>query len=168
MFQSWKSDLHVAALTTKNEAPTLCYLYGRMLLMLLTYSLCPQIRAQLWMKKTRELSLLKLMRHLQAFAASWMQAIFQSEVVLHRVLVRVCATAERLVVKASRKRRTTAQILPESLCQQHDPTFRMACLVVMNIEESHLAYGFPSSRSSGWGSSVSLSPKGHGPGVRSR
>jgi hypothetical protein len=120
MFQSWKSDLHVAALTTKNEAPTLCYLYGRMLLILLTYALCPQIRAQLWMKKKRELSLLKLMRHLQAFAASWMQAIFQSEFVLHRVLARVCATAERLVAKASRKRRTTAQILQESLCQQHE------------------------------------------------
>ena len=90
-----------------------------MLLILLTYALCPQLRAQLWMKKKRELSLLKLMRHLQTFAASWMQALFQSEFVLHRVLVRVCATAEQLVGKASRKRRTTAQILQVSLCQQH-------------------------------------------------
>jgi hypothetical protein len=120
IFKSWKSYLHLAALTTKKEDPTLCYLYGRMLLILLTYALCPQMRAQLWMKKKRELSLLKLMRHLQAFAASWMQAIFQSEFILHRVLVRVCGTAERLVVKASRKRRTTAQILQESLCQQHE------------------------------------------------
>ena len=91
-----------------------------MLLILLTYALCPQMRAQLWMKKKRELSLLKLMRHLQAFAASWMQAIFQTEFVLRRVLARVCATAERLAAKASRKRPTTAQMLRESLHQQHE------------------------------------------------
>jgi hypothetical protein len=119
IFKSWKSYLHLASLTTKKAEPTLCYLYGRMLLILLTYALCPQIRAQLWMHKKRELSLLKLLRHLQAFAASWMQAIFQSEFGLRRVLTRVCATATRLAAKASRKRQTTAQILQESLCQQH-------------------------------------------------
>lgn len=47
MFKSWKSDLPVAALTTKTEDPTLCSLYGRRLLMLLMYALCPQMRAQL-------------------------------------------------------------------------------------------------------------------------
>ena len=120
IFQSWKSYLPLASLTTKQEDTTLCYLYGRMLLILLNYALCPQIRASLWMKKKRELSLLKLMRHLQAFAASWMQAIFQSEFALRRFLTRVCATAERFVAKASRKRRTTAQILRENLRQQHE------------------------------------------------
>ena len=72
------------------------------------------------MKKKRELSLLKLMRHLQTFAASWMQAIFQSEFALRRFLTRVCATAERFAAKALRKRRTTAQILRENLRQQHE------------------------------------------------
>lgn len=119
IFKSWKSSLHLASLTTKQEDTTLCYLYGRMLLILLNYALYPQIRASLWMKKKRELSLLKLMRHLQVFAASWMQAIFQSEFTLRRFLTRVCATAERLAAKASRKRRTTAQILRENLCQPH-------------------------------------------------
>jgi hypothetical protein len=44
-------------------------------------------------------------------------AIFQPEFVLRRFLTRACATAERLVAKALRKRRTTAQILRESLGQ---------------------------------------------------
>lgn len=95
-------------------------LYGRMLLTLLNYALCPHMRARLWMKRKRELSLLKLLRHLQAFAESWMQAIFQSEFVLRRFLTRVCATAERLTAKALRKRQTTAQILQESLRKQHE------------------------------------------------
>ena len=49
-----------------------------------------------------------------------MQALFQSELVLRRFLQRACATAERLVAKASRKRHTTAQILRESLAKQDE------------------------------------------------
>jgi len=120
IFKSWKSYLHLASIKTKKAAPTLCYLYGRMLLILLNYALCPQLRHTLWLKKKRELSLLKLVRHFQALADRWMQAIFQSELALRRFLTRACATAERLAAKASRKRRTTAQILRASLGQQHE------------------------------------------------
>jgi hypothetical protein len=120
IFKSWKSYCHLASINTKKADTTLCYLYGRMLLILINYALCPQIRHTLWLKKKRELSLLKLVRHFQALAESWMKAIFQSELDLHRFLKRACAPAERLTVKASRKRRTTAQILRASLGQQHE------------------------------------------------
>ena len=120
IFKSWKSYLHLASLPTTKEDTTLCYLYGRMLLIVLHDALCPQVRAHLWKQKKRELSLLKLMRHCQAFAERWMQAIFQSALALRRFLTHVCATAERLAAKASRKRRTTAQILQESIRQQHE------------------------------------------------
>jgi hypothetical protein len=91
-----------------------------MLLMVLNYALCPPIRHQLWCKKKRALSVLKLVRHFQAVAEPWMQALFQSEFVLRRFLQRACATAARLVAKASRQRQTTAQILRQSLSQQHE------------------------------------------------
>ena len=120
IFKSWKSYLHLASIKTKKADTTLCYLYGRMLLMLLNYALCPQMRHTLWLKKKRELSLRKLVRHFQALADRWMQAIFQSELALRRFLTRACATAERLAAKASRKRRTTAQILRASLGQHHE------------------------------------------------
>ena len=120
IFKSWKSYCHLASSNTKKADTTLCYLYGRMLLILINYALCPEIRHTLWLKKKRELSLLKLVRHFQALAESWMQAIFQSELDLHRFLKRACATAERVTVKAARKRRTTAQTLRESLGQQHE------------------------------------------------
>jgi Transposase DDE domain len=115
IFKSWKSYLHLASIKTKKANTTLCYLYGRMLLILVNYALCPQMRHDLWLKKKRELSVLKLVRHFQALADRWMHAIFQSEFELRRFLTRACATAERLVAKASRKRRTTAQILRESV-----------------------------------------------------
>src|SRR5713101_2461732 len=117
--KSWKSSLHLAAMPTKTADTTVCYLYGRRLLILLTYALCPELRATLWLKKKRELSVLKLVRHFQAVADRWLQVLFQAELALRRFLHQACATAERLVAKVSRKRRTTAQILRESLSQQH-------------------------------------------------
>ncbi len=120
IFKSWKSYLQLATLTTKKAETTLCYLYGRLLLILLTYALSPSLRAAVWEKKRRELSLLKLVRHLQAFADQWFHALFQAEADLHHFLSRACATAERLVAKASRKRRTSAQILRKSLHTQND------------------------------------------------
>jgi hypothetical protein len=120
IFKSWKSYLHLTSIKSKKEAPTLWHLYGRMLLILLTYALYPQTRATVWLKQKRELSVRKLVRHFQAWADQGRQAIFQSELALRRFLQRACATAERLAVKALRKRRTTAQILRESLHQQHE------------------------------------------------
>src|SRR5439155_12005184 len=63
IFKSWKSYLHLASIKTKKEDTTLCYLYGRMLLILLNYALSPQLRTTLWVRKRRELSVLKLVRH---------------------------------------------------------------------------------------------------------
>jgi hypothetical protein len=120
IFKSWKSSLHLATLPTKTPEPTLCYLYGRLLLILLTYALCPPLQARVWRTKHRELSLLKLVRHFQAVADQWLQVLFRTQAALRSFLYRACATAERLVAKASRKRRTSAQLLRESLHAQND------------------------------------------------
>jgi hypothetical protein len=120
IFKAWKSYLQLSTLPTKNEVPTLCYLSGRLLLLLLTYALCPSLRAALWADNRRELSLLKLMRHLQAVADRWLQALFESTATLRHFLSRVWVSAERLGAKACRKRRTSAQRLRESLQTQTD------------------------------------------------
>jgi hypothetical protein len=91
-----------------------------MLLILLTYALCPTLRATVWHKKQRELSLLKFVRHFQAGADQWLQALFQSTLQLSSFLLRACAAAERLVMKTVRKRRTPAQRLRDSLGPQLD------------------------------------------------
>ena len=49
-----------------------------------------------------------------------MTVIFESELALRRFLHEACADAERFAAKASRKRRTSAQILRESLDQQSE------------------------------------------------
>ena len=118
IFKSWKSHCYLSAINAKKKETVLCYLYGRMLLVLLTYALYPRVRSIVWMEKHRELSLLKFVCHFQALADSWMKVIFESELVLRRFLQAACADAECLALKASRKRRTSAQTLRESLDQQ--------------------------------------------------
>jgi hypothetical protein len=120
VFKSWKSDLHLATLTTTTQAPTLCYLYGRLLLIVLTYALCPTLRLALWTQQHRELSFLKLLRYLQAFADHWLQRLFAPTTVLGAFLQQVCQHATRLVAKASRKRRTSAQRLRQHIQTQND------------------------------------------------
>jgi len=119
VFRAWKSGLHVATLTTTTKYSTLCYLYGRMLLILLTSALRSPVRVTVWQQR-RELSLFKLARHLQANADSWLQYLFRPPLQLTRFLSRLCGAAERLVRKAVRKRRPSAQRLRERLGTQVD------------------------------------------------
>src|SRR5215510_294217 len=120
VFKSCKSDLHLATLPTKTVAPTLCYLYGRLLLIVLAYALGPALRTALWTRQRRELSFLKLVRYLQALADRWLQALFESAATLRHWLSQVCVRAQRVITKASRKRRTSAQRLRESLETQNE------------------------------------------------
>jgi hypothetical protein len=120
VFRSWKSDLHLATLPTKTETPTLCYLYGRLLLIVLAYALGPALRSALWTRQQRELSFLKLVRYLQALADRWLQALFASAAFLRSFLSSVCVRAQRIIAKASRKRCTSAQRLRQSLAAQTD------------------------------------------------
>jgi hypothetical protein len=120
LFKSCKSYLHLATPPTKTPEPTLCYLYGRLLLLVLTYALCPPLRATVWAQQHRELSLLKLARHFQAVADRWLQVLFEPAAALRVFLRSVCRTGARLGTKASRKRRTSAQRLHESVQTQND------------------------------------------------
>jgi len=119
VFRGWKSGLHVATLTTTTKHSTLCYLYGRMLLILVTAALSSPLRVAVWQQE-RELSLFKLVRHCQATADRWLQCLFQPSSQLVTFLSRLCATAERLVRKAVRNRPTSAQRLREQLGGQDD------------------------------------------------
>jgi Transposase DDE domain len=128
VFRAWKSGLHVATVTTTTKYSTLCYLYGRMLLILFTSALSSPLRVIVW-QQDRELSFFKLVRHFQASADHWLQCLFQPPLQLTTFLSRLCATAQRLVRKAVRKRRTSAQRLRESLGSQVDffePTLALA------------------------------------------
>ena len=56
IFGSWKSDFYLVTLPTKTTAPTLCHLYGQLLLIILTYTLCSALRTALWTRQQRKRS----------------------------------------------------------------------------------------------------------------
>lgn len=89
---------------------------------MLALSLMPMapVRTAVWQKQPREVSLIKLVRHFQAGAEQWLRVLFQSPQQLTTFLSQACATAERLVRKAVRHRRTSAQRLRDSLGPQVD------------------------------------------------
>ena len=120
VFKAWKSPLPLATLTTTTKHSTLGYLYGRRLLIVVTFALCPTLRATMWQQQQRGVSLVKLMRPFQAGADQWFQVLFQSVLQLTAFLARAFATAERLVRKAVRNRCTSAQRVHASLESQVD------------------------------------------------
>jgi len=73
-----------------------------------------------WLTKRRELSLRKLRRPLPALAARWFPLLFAPSAALGSFLYRASTTAQRLVLKAVRTRRTPAQLLRDSLASQND------------------------------------------------
>ena len=91
-----------------------------MVLIVVTFALCPTLRTPMWQKQHREVSVVKLVRHFQAGAEQWLQVLFQSPQQLTTFLSQACAAAERLVRKAVRNRRTSAQRLRDSLGPQVD------------------------------------------------
>ena len=91
-----------------------------MLFIVLNYALCPQLRTTLWVRKRRERSVRKLVRHFPACADRGMPAIFRSTSALDHFVLQACATAARWGGKAARTRRTTAQILHESVRQPYE------------------------------------------------
>lgn len=99
---------------------TLCYLYGRLLLIVLAYALCPALRTTLWTRRQRELSFRKLIRYLQVLADRWLQTLFESPSLLRHWLVQVCVRAQRVIANASRHHRTSTQQLRNSLEIQTD------------------------------------------------
>jgi DDE family transposase len=120
VFKSWKSDLPLATVPTQTQEPTRCYLYGRLMLIVLAYALCPALRTALWNCQPRELSFLKLLGYLQALADRWLQALFESPLSLRHLLSQVCVSAQRVIAKAPRQRQTSAQRLRESLETQNE------------------------------------------------
>jgi hypothetical protein len=119
VFKTWKRALHLMPVPTKTLDPTRCYLYGRPLLSVLAYALCPALRTALWRRQRRELSFLKLLRYLQALADRGLQALFESPLSLRHVLSHDCVRVQRVIAKAPRQRRTSAQQLWERLDTQN-------------------------------------------------
>ena len=110
VFKSWKSYHGLAQVRGKREERIECFIYGRLIMIVIMTFLFGSIRRYLWTKRGREASLLKVVRHFQIKAYKALFAIMDSES-LASFLFTEFLEACRLCMMDSRKRLTTDQKL---------------------------------------------------------
>jgi len=110
VFKSWKSYHGLAEVRGKREERIECFIYGRLIMIVIMAFLFGSIRRHLWKERGREASLLKVIRHFQAKAYKALSVIMDSES-LASFLSTEFLEACRLCMMDSRKRPTTTQKL---------------------------------------------------------
>ena len=111
-------------------------------------ALCPHIRHHVWLKKKRELSVLKLVRHFQALADRWRHAIFQSAFVLTPLSPTGLRHRRTSGSQGSAQETNHSPNMRESLSQQHEAIEFVAAVnayasksLQVGPPESFLCYG---------------------------
>ena len=110
VFKSWKSYHGLAQIRGRREERIECFIYGRLIMIVIMSFLFGSIRRHLWTTKKREASLLKVVRHFQTKAYKVLSVIADPES-LANFLFTEFLEACRLCMMDSRKRPTTDQNL---------------------------------------------------------
>ncbi len=110
VFKSWKSYHGLAEVRGEREERIECFIYGRLIMIVIMTFLFGSIRRHLWSTRGREASLLKVVRHFQTKAYKALSVIMESES-LASFLFTEFLEACRLCMMDSRKRPTTDQKL---------------------------------------------------------
>ena len=110
VFKSWKSYHGLAQVRGKREERIECFIYGRLIMIVIMTFLFGSIKRHLWNARGREASLLKVVRHFQIKAYKALSVIMDSES-LASFLFTEFLEACRLCMMDSRTRLTTDQKL---------------------------------------------------------
>ena len=110
VFKSWKSYHGLAQVRGEREERIECFIYGRLIMIVIMAFLFGSIRRHLWTKRGREASVLKVVRHFQIKAYKALFVIMDSES-LASFLFTEFLEACRLCMMDSRTRLTTDQKL---------------------------------------------------------
>lgn len=108
VFKAWKSYHGLTELKGKRQERIECFIYGRLIMMVIMAFLSGSIRRHLWNTKRRELSFLKAVRHfkLKAYKAL---SLISNPMSFAKFLIDEFLEACRLCMMDSRKRLSTAQ-----------------------------------------------------------
>ena len=110
VFKSWKSYHGLAEVRGEREERIECFIYGRLIMIVIMAFLFGSIKTHLWNTRGREASLLKVIGHFQIKASQALSVIMDSES-LASFLFTEFLEACRLCMMDSRKRPTTDQKL---------------------------------------------------------
>lgn len=108
VFKAWKSYHGLEQLKGEREERIECFIYGRLIMIVIMSFLTSSIRRYLWETKKREVSFLKVIRHFQAKSSKIMELIVKPVSFADFLLDEFLETC-RLCVMGLRKRLSTAQ-----------------------------------------------------------
>ena len=110
VFKSWKSHHGLAKVRGERKERIECFIYGRLIMIVIMAFLFGSIRRHMWKTRGREASLIKVIRHFQVKAYKALSVLLDTES-LASFLFAEFLEACRLCMMDSRKRPTTAQKL---------------------------------------------------------
>jgi len=110
VFKSWKSHHGLAQVRGEREERIECFIYGRLIMIVIMTFLFGSIKRHLWKTRGREASLVKVIRHFQVKACKALSVLLDAES-LASFLSTEFLEACRLCMMDSRKRLTTEQKL---------------------------------------------------------
>jgi len=108
VFKSWKSYHGLDQVRGEREERIECFIYGRLIMMVIMTFLFGSIKRHVWQTKGREASLLKVIGHFQDKAKKMLSVITDLKA-FARILYTEFVEACRLCLMDSRKRLSTAQ-----------------------------------------------------------
>ena len=108
VFKAWKSYHGLTELKGKRQERIECFIYGRLIMMVIMAFLSGSIRRHLWNTRKRELSFLKAVRHFKLKAYKALSFI-SNPISFAKFLMDEFLEACRLCMMDSRKRLSTAQ-----------------------------------------------------------
>ena len=126
MFKIWKSLFKIHEVKKASIERIQCFIYGRLIMLLLTSSIVFTARKINYSKEGKELSEIKSFGVVQKYFAELYRNIFKGKMILFQILKRILMSIEKYGVKSKKKGRNTTFLILQSIRISETELLKMA------------------------------------------
>ena len=126
MFKIWKSLFKIHDVKKAGLERIQCFIYGRLIMLLLTSSIVFTARKIIYSTKGKELSELKSFGIVQQYSNEIYSNIFKGKVILYEIFRRIIISIQRYGIKSMRKDKKTAVIILQNIKISESDLLKMA------------------------------------------
>jgi len=125
MFKIWKSLFKIHQVKKAGLERIQCFIYGRLIMLLLTSSIVFTARKITYSTKGKELSEIKSFGVVQQYSNELYTNIFKSKLILYEIFRRIIISIQRYGIKSKRKDKKTAIIILQNIKISEDDLLKM-------------------------------------------
>lgn len=126
MFKIWKSLFKIHEVKKAGLERIQCFIYGRLIMLLLTSSIVFTARKITYSTKGKELSEIKSFGIVQQYSNEIYSNIFKGKVILYEIFRRIIISIQRYGIKSMRKDKKTAIIILQNIKISESDLVKMA------------------------------------------